>query len=85
MPDTRIIVASLRGTVCPSCGGKKGEKKTLCYTDFMALPRLMRNDLWLPLGNGYEEALERALKFLEDMHGSKARFWPEPELFGGPR
>lgn len=60
----RLVVDSLRSNVCPACGGRKGRAKTMCLTDYRKLPIAMRKALYAHLGEGYEQAVFEALRFL---------------------
>lgn len=48
-----------------ACGKTKQPKKSFCYRCYKALPRDMQRDLYRRIGNGYEEAFEEAVKYLE--------------------
>jgi predicted amidophosphoribosyltransferase len=79
MPDTdaipatlspRTALASLRSRVCPACGGRKPSMKSLCITCYHELPKHLRDDLYLLIGQGYEETL------ISCLHAIKAEaFW----------
>lgn len=49
------------------CGKKKQPKKSFCYSCFMLLPQDLKNDLYSRLGEGYEQAYDAAVMYLEDM------------------
>jgi hypothetical protein len=61
----RNLVASLIGTTCPACGGRKRSRNTLCAGEFYTLPRHVQRALYNPLGHGYREAVLEAMEFLE--------------------
>lgn len=63
--DTQQAVDSLVSTTCPACGRPKGSRKSLCARCYYALPKQMQRDLYRPVGAGYEEALDAALKHHE--------------------
>lgn len=42
-------------------------KKSFCYKCFKNLPRDLQNDLYLRMGDGYEQAYDAAVKVLEDL------------------
>lgn len=52
---------SLLSRTCPACGRAKGERKSLCFAEFCALPRGVKAALYFPIGRGYEDALYDAL------------------------
>jgi hypothetical protein len=60
----RELVRSLGSTLCPSCGGRKGERKTFCYAEFKALPGKQQQATYNRLGSGYREAVAEGLKTL---------------------
>ncbi len=62
--DPHQLVASLRSTVCPCCGGRKKEGHTLCGVDYGRLSPRLRVRLYDELGRGYEEAVTEAFEFL---------------------
>lgn len=72
LPGAAVLIESLRGRVCPACGGEKQTRNTLCYSCFRSLDRDERNRLWRIIGHGYEEALSDALASL----GVSAPHWP---------
>ena len=61
--QTRLI-RELKGTEC-RCGSEKQPDKTFCTKCYWSLPKSMRSDLYKRVGRGYEQAYERAVKFLE--------------------
>ena len=63
--DDLQLVRSLRMTVCPVCGKVKRPAQTFCYRDYRNLPREMQLALYNRLGEGYAEAVVKALNFLE--------------------
>jgi hypothetical protein len=63
--ESLAAVQSLRSTLCPACGGKKKARQTLCFSDYRALPKELRDRLFDRLGSGYEQAVANALEFLE--------------------
>ncbi|GAH74320.1 unnamed protein product, partial [marine sediment metagenome] len=62
--DWKFYYDELMSDEC-ACGMQKEPRKSFCYGCYMALPRDMRRDLWKPIGEGYEEAYEAAVKWLE--------------------
>ncbi len=59
------ILESFKSKVCPSCGGIKNPRQSLCGKCFYTLPGNKRRDLWLEWGKGYEEAFEVAMEHLK--------------------
>jgi hypothetical protein len=76
LPETAILLSSLRGNVCPCCGGRKRPNTSLCFAGYGALTRQQKNDLYKRFGEGYEAALETAL---ETVNPGGSRHWPEPK------
>jgi hypothetical protein len=64
MIEQSQIIASLRSVLCPGCGKAKKSRQLFCYVCFMALPAGRRSALYKLVGEGYEEAVEEALKSL---------------------
>jgi hypothetical protein len=60
-----VLLASLRSTCCPACGGLKGRAKTFCFRDYGRLPQGMRHALYRQVRHGYREAVIGALQFLD--------------------
>ena len=75
---TREMLGSLAGTVCPFCGGTKKPHQSLCGHDYHALPEQIKEDLYRRFGTGYEQALWRALDFLEAKRRQRQK--PTPGL-----
>ena len=48
------------------CGGEKKLRQSFCYKCFKKLPRDLKNDLYSHMGDGYEEAYDASVKFLEE-------------------
>jgi hypothetical protein len=61
------ILDSLGSTTCEACGGKKSRGKSHCRDCYFLLPPRLRNALYRRFGEGYEEAYEESLKFLNDV------------------
>lgn len=55
------LVASLRATLCPACGGSKKSRHTVCGRCYGRLSPTQRLALYDELGGGYAEAVEAAL------------------------
>lgn len=73
--DLAHYVLALNGTLC-FCGRKKGRKLSFCSLCHRSLPAALRRDLWKPLRDGYEEAVDAAEDFLKQ----KQTVLPEPKL-----
>jgi hypothetical protein len=54
----------LKGDEC-QCDRPKKSGHALCFRCYQALPRPMREDLWQPVGTGFESAYEAAVAYLE--------------------
>lgn len=63
-PDTRDLVRSLRGRLCPACGSVKRARQTLCPSCWSKLPPSFREPLYDRVGAGYEEAFAAAMRNL---------------------
>jgi len=61
-----FYVDELSSNSCP-CGETKKRKHSLCPGCYLALPPDLMMDLYLPLGEGYEEAYEAAVQHLEEI------------------
>jgi hypothetical protein len=59
------ILAVLKGTLC-WCRSAKQVMRSHCRRCYFALPPAMRQALYSPFGNGYEEAYEASVKFLKE-------------------
>lgn len=68
-----VLVASLKSTKCPACGGSKQAGHSLCRTDFGDLSYGSRQRLYHQIGSGYEGAMNKALESL----GVSNPYWPE--------
>ena len=56
--------ALIRSDTC-HCENEKKEGYSFCYSCYKALPRDMQKDLFQTMGDGYEEAYEAAVNYLE--------------------
>lgn len=63
--DTVALVESLRSTECPACGGSKFRRQSFCRTCYRSLPANIRANLYLLVGDGYEEAFDAAMDHVE--------------------
>lgn len=63
MKARQKLLEELRSTQC-RCGGEKQEKLTFCVSCYRRLPKEVRDALYKPFGQGYEEAHARAVEIL---------------------
>jgi hypothetical protein len=63
-PDTRELARSLASRVCPACGRGKKPRQTFCIKCYYFLSRDDRASLYARVGEGYENAVTRAMKLL---------------------
>jgi len=63
-PDYNFYLKELGSDQC-QCGKSKKPGKSLCWHCYRALPKEMQRDLYLPLREGYVDAYEAAVKWLE--------------------
>lgn len=61
--DTQFYLDELKSEQC-FCGLTKKRGFSFCYNDYTRLPRQMQTDLWQPMGDGYEEAYDKAVEWL---------------------
>ena len=61
--DKKFYWQELQSEEC-LCGWGKKPGRSFCYRCYNRLPEHMRRDLYLRIGNGYEEALDEAVKYL---------------------
>lgn len=61
MIQTEIALRSLKSEVCPACNGAKKFKQSVCDKCWKKLSRVAQANLYKPMRNGYEEALDDAL------------------------
>ena len=54
------VVASLMGSVCPACAGKKKNRQTFCGGCYAKLTAPVQRNLYRRMGQGYEAALQAA-------------------------
>lgn len=64
LPETKVILDSLASTTCPSCGGWKRAKQSVCPSEYKKLPRDLKERLYDWVGEGYEQALLASLNYL---------------------
>lgn len=60
----QLYESLMNSTVCPACGAYKKEHRSLCYDCFCRLPPPLKERLYRRFGQGYEEAMAEALRFL---------------------
>jgi len=78
MNDPRVLIASLRSTVCPACGGEKASRQSFCRNCYFVLPRHRRTSLYKRVGQGYESAFHAALQELN----VDTPTWPDEKKYG---
>jgi hypothetical protein len=61
--DKKFYLQELQSNEC-LCGDYKNPGKSFCYWCYGRLPKAMKNALYQQIGNGYEEALDEAVKYL---------------------
>jgi len=61
--DFLFYIGELKGNEC-QCGKWKKPGRSFCFTCYRSLPRHMQGDLYCRIGQGYEEAYDEAIKFL---------------------
>jgi ribosomal protein L32 len=81
LPDTEVLLSSLRCGKCPSCGDRKRPNTSLCFKCFYAIPVDMRHALYRRFGEGYEEAIAEAITHV----GNSEQHWPNPKPDGRKR
>jgi hypothetical protein len=59
------LIQSLLGVTCPLCGGKKGSRKTVCFTCWKGVPRRIQKALYQHIGEGYEQAFAEMCTLLD--------------------
>jgi len=62
--DTDFYLTQLMSDEC-ACGSPKRPRHSFCYRCYRSLPRHMQHDLYQYIGDGYEEAYEAAVEWLE--------------------
>lgn len=63
MSDFKFYIEQLKSNEC-QCGAFKKSMKSLCYGCYVSLPSWIQRDLYKRIRNGYEEAYEDAIEFL---------------------
>ena len=64
MMGTHEAVHSLRSTQCPACRSNKKPWRSVCYKCWKKLNPDTRENLYLGVGEGYEEAIDKAIQEL---------------------
>jgi hypothetical protein len=54
----------IKSNKCPYCDGVKDRGNVFCGSCYFSLPKDMRGDLYRPMGEGFEEAVDAALEWL---------------------
>jgi hypothetical protein len=62
--DQEFLIQELRSTQC-RCRKRKKDGNTFCASCFYGLPKQLQNNLYRRIGEGYEEAREAAVAFLD--------------------
>jgi hypothetical protein len=55
----------LAGNECPYCDGPKQRGYAFCYDCYFSLPKDLKNGLYRKIGQGFEEAVDEALGWME--------------------
>ena len=61
--DRQFFIDVLKSEEC-QCGRTKRARTSLCYRCYSSLPKDLQRDLWLRMGDGYEEAYDKAVEWL---------------------
>ena len=64
--DFNFYLTELQSNEC-QCGRGKKSGKSFCYICYNKLPKEMRNPLYQRIGDGYEEAYEDAVEYLDGL------------------
>ena len=64
--ETKTALAELKATKC-HCGKNKATMKSLCRTCYFALPEHMRRALYKRIFEGYEEAYQASIEYLDGL------------------
>jgi len=62
--EVQFYLKELQSEEC-ACGETKKKRKSFCYKCFTSLPREMQQDLYQSIWEGYPEAYDKALAWLE--------------------
>ena len=63
--DGFFYARELKSNEC-ACGEEKGKNKSFCFSCFKKLPDGIAQDLYLKIGEGYEQAYDAALQHLSE-------------------
>jgi len=63
MGDIKFYIKELNSDEC-QCGKPKKPGRSLCYKCYSSLPRDMQRDLYRSMWDGYGEALDAAIHYL---------------------
>jgi len=63
--DRKFYYDELMGEEC-QCGRPKRKRRSFCYKCYSSLPHHMQRDLYQLIGQGYEEAYDEAVRWLND-------------------
>jgi hypothetical protein len=63
MSDTKFYIKELMSDEC-QCGRLKQHRRSFCYKCYTSLPKHMQRDLYQRMGDGYEEAYDEAVHWL---------------------
>jgi hypothetical protein len=58
------LLVSLRSRLCPMCAGPKRAAASVCIKCWATLPQGQRNQLYMRIGEGYEQAFASAMMSL---------------------
>lgn len=61
--DFKFYMDQLKGAQC-HCERPKKPGRSFCFTCFKTLPKELRGGLYDPIGDGYEDAYEEAVRYL---------------------
>ncbi len=61
--DKRFYILQLKIEEC-MCGEHKKRGLAFCFRCYKSLPTDMKRELYQPVGNGFEEAYDEAVKYL---------------------
>lgn len=64
VPNSRDLIRSLQSDTYPICGGMKRSAQTMFPKDYRKLPAILKRDLYNRIGEGYEQAVQKAMASL---------------------
>jgi len=62
--DTQFYLKELMSEEC-ACGKPKKPRYSFCYRCYSELPRTLKNRLYDYVGDGYEQAYDESIEYLE--------------------